>query len=356
MNFIVWSTTLNLASRLLASVSLAALLPLAISVQAAPLPEVKIFATGGTISGGSASKVDTTKYKDGQFNVDALIDALPELKDIAKVSGEQVVNVSSEDVDVPTLLKLSASINTSLADSAIAGAVVTHGTDTLEETAFFLDLTVNSSKPVVVVGSMRPATAVSADGPMNLLEAVSLASSAQAKDRGVLVALNDRIGSAAYTTKTNSTTVDTFKAIEQGYLGMFIGVQPKFYYPAVRPLHQPHFDVSKAQSLPKVVIMYGHQDQDDLFVRTAIANGVKGIVMDGTGNGDVPKRAMDAVKEAIAKGIPVIMASRTGSGLVSEKEVGIGSGFYNAQKARILLMLALNQGDSMDKIRSYFEN
>ncbi|XVN20098.1 hypothetical protein QZH46_09265 [Pseudomonas corrugata] len=121
-------------------------------------------------------------------------------------------------------------------------------------------------------------------------------------------------------------------------------------------MHQPQFDVSKAENLPKVVIMYGHQDQDDLFVRTAIANGVKGIVMDGTGNGDVPKRVQDAVKEAIAKGIPVIMASRTGSGIVSEKEVGIGAGFYNAQKARILLMLALNQGDSMDKIRSYFEN
>lgn len=340
--------------RAIAPLSLAILTSCAQVASAVDLPQVKIFATGGTISGASASKVDTTKYKDGEYNVDALIGALPELKDIARVSGEQVVTISSEDADTPMLLKLSKSIKDAL-DGDVAGAVVTHGTDTLEETAFFLDLTVNSPKPVVVVGSMRPATAVSADGPMNLLEAVSLAASAQAKDRGTLVALNDRIGSAAFTTKTNSTTVDTFKATEQGYLGMFIGVTPKFYYPAVRPLHQPHFDVSDKTSLPKVVIIYGHQDQDDLFVRTAIANGVKGIVMDGTGNGDVPKRVMDAVKDAIANGIPVIMASRTGTGLVSEKEVGIGAGFYNAQKARILLMLALAQGDDITKIRGYFE-
>lgn len=344
------------AFRLLPAAPLAFFLSFASIASAATLPEVKMFATGGTISGGSASKVDTTKYKDGQFNVEALIAALPELKDIAQVTGEQVVNISSEDADIPTLLKLSKAVNLSLDDSATTGAVVTHGTDTLEETAFFLDLTVNNPKPVVVVGSMRPATAVSADGPMNLLEAVSLASNPEAKNRGVLIALNDRIGSAAFTTKTNSTTVDTFKAVEQGYLGMFVGVQPKFYYPAARPLNQPHFDVGKADDLPKVVIMYGHQDQDDLFVRTAIANGVKGIIMDGTGNGDVPKRVQAAVKDAIVKGIPVVMASRTGSGIVSEKEVGIGAGFYNAQKARILLMLALNQGDSMEKIRSYFEN
>ncbi len=323
----------------------------------ANLPNVKIFATGGTISGGSLSKTDTTKYKDGQFNVDALINALPDIKTIANVSGEQVVNISSEDVDSPTLLKLSKAINHSLDDLNIQGAVVTHGTDTLEETAFFLDLTVNSQKPVVVTGSMRPATAISADGPMNLMEAVSLAGNKNAVDRGVLVAMNDRIGSAAFTTKTNSTTPDTFKATEQGFLGTFIGVEPKFYYPPVKPAGQPHFNIEKVNSLPRVDIIYSYQDFDDSLIKASIKNGVKGIVMDGTGNGDVPKRAMKTLESAMKSGIPVIFASRTGTGYVTspKSSEGIGSGFYNAQKSRILLMLALANGDSLNKIRTYFE-
>ncbi|MBS0883739.1 type II asparaginase [Pantoea sp. JGM49] len=321
------------------------------------LPNVKIFATGGTISGGSASKTDTTKYQDGQFNVDALINALPDIKTIANVTGEQVVNVSSEDVDSPTLLKLSAAINRSLEDPNIQGAVVTHGTDTLEETAFFLDLTVNSQKPVVVTGSMRPATAISADGPMNLMEAVSLAGNKNSMNRGVLVAMNDRIGSAAFTTKTNSTTPDTFKATEQGYLGTFIGVDPKFYYPPVKPTGQPHFSIDKVTSLPRVDIIYSYQDFDDVLIKASIRNGAKGIVMDGTGNGDVPKRAMKTLEAAMKKGIPVIFASRTGSGYVTspKSSEGIGSGYYNAQKSRILLMLSLANGDDLNKIKTYFE-
>lgn len=321
------------------------------------LPNIKIFATGGTISGGSASKTDTTKYKDGQFNIDALINALPDIKTLANVSGEQVVNISSEDVDTPTLLKLSKAINHSIAQTDINGAVVTHGTDTLEETAFFLDLTVASFKPVVVTGSMRPATAISADGPMNLLEAVSLAGEKNAANRGVLIAMNDRIGSAAFTTKTNSTTPDTFKAVEQGFLGTFIGVEPKFFYPPVKPIGQPHFNVERLTSLPRVDIIYSYQDFDDVLIKASIANGVKGIVMNGTGNGDVPKRTMETLDAAMRKGIPVIFASRTGTGYVTspKSSKGIGAGFYNAQKARILLMLALANGDSLDKIRTYFE-
>ncbi|MFY8765689.1 type II asparaginase [Klebsiella pneumoniae] len=341
--------------------SASALIMLALSstlaTAADTLPAIKIFATGGTISGGSASKTDTTKYQDGQFDVDALINALPDIRSIARVSGEQVVNISSEDVDSPTLLKLSKAINRSLTDPEISGAVVTHGTDTLEETAFFLDLTINSPKPVVVTGSMRPATAISADGPMNLMEAVSLAGTESAANRGVLVAMNDRIGSAAFTTKTNATTPDTFRAAEQGFLGTFIGTEPKFYYPPVRPVGQPHFNLNGIKSLPRVDIIYSYQDFDDTLIKASVANGAKGIVMDGTGNGDVPKRTMAVLNSAMQKGIPVIFASRTGTGYVTspKSSLGIGSGFYNAQKARILLMLALAKGDDRNAIRSYFE-
>ena len=233
-------------------------------------------------------------------------------------------------------------------------AVVTHGTDTMEETAFFLDLTIHSAKPVVVVGSMRPATAISADGPMNLLEAVSLAANKNAANRGTMVVLNDRISSAFYVTKTNATTLDTFKAVEQGYLGTFIGTSPKFYFQPAQPVNKPSFDIAKIDSLPKVEIIYMYQNQDTSMIDAAVRNGAKGIVIAGTGNGSFPTRFKEKVKSLMDQGIPVVRATRTGSGYVSEKEEGIGSGYFNPQKSRILLSLALAEHANMNKIKDYF--
>ncbi|HEV7616636.1 MAG TPA: type II asparaginase [Burkholderiaceae bacterium] len=318
-------------------------------------PGVVIYATGGTIAASPKSRMNTTNYtSDPKVGVEMLVNAVPELKDVATVTGEQIANVSSSDVSQAVLLQLARTINAKLADPAIHGAVITHGTDTLEETAFFLDLTVNQSKPVVVVGAMRPATAVSADGPMNLLEAVTLAASKEAENRGVLVLLNDRIGSAFYTTKTNSTALDTFRAVEQGYLGVFIGSTPRFYFGPSRPLGKPAFDVSRAETLPKVAILYGHQDQDIALIDAALKDGAKGIVFAGGGNGALSTAIKKKVTELMQRGIPVIRSTRTGSGFVSRKDEGIGSGFYNPQKARILLALALAEGASMEKIRMYF--
>ena len=317
-------------------------------------PGVVIYATGGTIAGSSKSSTDTTDYKSGSIGVDMLVSAVPELKDVAVVTGEQIANLSSGDITQAILLKLARTINTKLADPAIHGAVITHGTDTLEETGFFLDLTINSIKPVVMVGAMRPATAISADGPMNLLEAVTLAASKEAENRGVMVVLNDRIGSAFYTTKTNSTVTDTFRAVEQGYLGLFVGTTPRFYFEAARPTGKPKFDVSKAESLPKVVVLYSYQDQDIALLDAAVKDGAKGIVLAGSGNGSLPTVVKKRVVELMQQGIPVVRSTRTGSGYVSRKEEGIGSGFYNPQKSRILLTLALTEGVDMEKIRTYF--
>lgn len=318
-------------------------------------PGVMIYATGGTIAGADASKTNTTTYKSSTFGVQSLIDAVPELANVATVSAEQFANVGSNSITTTLLLKLAQTINKQLSQPGTHGVVVTHGTDTLEETAFFLDLTTSGSgKPVVVVGSMRPATAISPDGPFNLLQAVSLAASKSAENRGTMVAMNDRIGSGFYVTKTNTTTVDTFKSIEAGYLGTFIGAEPFFYYSAATPVGKLAFDVTNLQALPKVSIVYMHLDQDTDQLEAAIQNGAKGVVIVGTGNGSMPPKVRDRVLELTNQGYPVIRASRTGSGLATKKVEGIGAGPHNAQKARLLLMLALANGADIGQIRKYF--
>lgn len=321
-------------------------------------PGVTIYATGGTIAGKAGSSTATTGYTAGVLGVQDLISAVPSIAEVASVEGEQIANTASGNIDQTILLKLSKSINKRLTAAGIQGIVITHGTDTLEETAFFLDLTVNSHKPVVVVGAMRPATAISADGSMNLLEAVTLAASKEAEHRGTMVLLNDRIGSAFYTTKTNTTSLDTFKAPEQGYLGAFYGDKPYFFYQPAAPEHKPRFDVSQKTELAKVDIIYSYQDVDSGLLNAAVAQGAKGIIIAGMGNGSTPARMKEDIKKLMDKGIPVIISSRTGNGFVTEKtkDSAIGSGIYNPQKARILLSLALSNGDDINKIRGYFEN
>lgn len=192
------------------------------------LPHIVILATGGTIAGSAASNTQTTGYKAGAIGVQTLINAVPEMSKVARVDGEQVANIGSENMTSDIILKLSKRVNELLARDDVDGVVITHGTDTLDETPYFLNLTVKSNKPVVFTAAMRPATAISADGPMNLLEAVTVAADPQAKGRGVMVVLNDRIGAARFVTKTNATTLDTFKAPEEGYLGVIVSGKPQF--------------------------------------------------------------------------------------------------------------------------------
>jgi L-asparaginase len=340
-------------SILAALLTSALLLPVAAQ---AGKPQVTILATGGTIAGSSASKTDTTGYKAGAVGIDTLIAAVPEMAQVADVKGEQISNTISGDVDDKVLLTLSKRVNQLLNQQGQQGVVITHGTDTLEETAFFLDLTVNSKQPVVMVGSMRPATAISADGPMNLLEAVTLATAKQAENRGTMVVLNDRIGSAFYTSKTNSTTLDTFKATEPGYLGLFVSGQPKFYYTAAQPIDKRYFDVSKLTSLPKVEILYSYQAQDTAILDAALSNGAKGIIIAGNGNGNVSTKMEAAIGKLHKQGIPVVMSTRTGAGYVSTKSFAIGAGFLNPQKSRVLLQLALASGADLPQIASYFDH
>lgn len=320
------------------------------------LPAVSILATGGTIAGSSPDPTDTTRYEVGELGVEALVTAVPGLRGIARLSTEQVANVPSSDIDHATLLNLAAAVNRHLADPLVDGVVVTHGTDTLEETAFFLDLTTQGSgKPVVLAGAMRPATALSADGPLNLLQAVSLAGSPQARGRGALVVMNDRIESAYYTTKTCTTAVDAFRAAEQGSLGMFLGARPHFYYSPATPTGRARFDLDHLDALPKVAIVYLHEGQDAEQMDQAIERGARGIVLAGNGAGSVARRMKPRLEELTRQGFPVVRSSRTGSGFaVKEDGGGVAAGALNPQKSRILLMLALADGADLERIRQWF--
>ena len=278
----------------------------------AALPNIRVVAMGGTIAGAAASSTDTTGYRAGATGVDDLLARLPELDAIARVDGEQFAQIDSSDLTSDLLLGLSRRISEILSDEAVDGVVITHGTDTLEETAYFLHLTVRSTKPIVVVGSMRPATALSADGPMNVFGAVTVAASPAAIGQGVLVVMNDEIHTARDVTKSSSLRVSSFES-PHGPLGAVIAGAPVFY----RSVSRPHtvaseFSLSGVDSLPSSAIVYAHSGLDARFIKGLAGYDV--IVHAGFGNGTVATRVIDALA---ATGALVIRATRTGSGQVT---------------------------------------
>ncbi|EXJ88747.1 L-asparaginase [Capronia coronata CBS 617.96] len=328
----------------------------------ASLPNVTIFATGGTIAGSGSSNTATTGYSIGSVGVLSLVDAVPEVLNISNIAGVQISNVGSEDVTSEILLNLSKYINKVVCgDSTMAGAVVTHGTDTLEESAFFLDATVNCGKPVVIVGAMRPSTAISADGPYNLLEAVTVAASNKSTNRGALVVLNDRIASAYYVTKNNANTLETFKPIEEGFLGTLVSDVPYYYYPPVTPTGKTAIDVSNITSIPRVDILYAYEDMSNDTLYNAIDSGAKGIVIAGAGAGGTSTSFNYAIEDVLNRlKVPVVQSTRANSGEVPLSDIGsttashIASGFLDPQKSRILLGLLLAQGKNLTEISAVF--
>ncbi|ODQ58117.1 hypothetical protein WICANDRAFT_45542 [Wickerhamomyces anomalus NRRL Y-366-8] len=327
----------------------------------ASLPTVKIFGTGGTIASRGTSGSQTAGYSLG-LTVADLVDSIPDLANAANIEYIQVSNVGSPSVNYTHLIPLHHNISESLDSDEIDGAVVTHGTDTLEETAFFLDLTIKSEKPVCIVGAMRPATALSADGSMNLYQAVSIAGSEEAKGRGALIPFNDRISSAFWATKTNANTLDTFKAVEQGFLGTFLNNDVEFFYPPVRPIGYHYFDISNvtdASDIPEVAILYSHQGLDPELVRFVVEErGAKGIILAGTGAGGWTSTGYPVLQEMIEKyNIPVVRSRRTMDGSVpntGSRSQYISSGYLNPQKARIMLQLCLHAGYDISQIKTVF--
>ena len=251
-------------------------------------PKIAILATGGTIAGSIDSAVATTGYTAGVVGVDVLIKAVPQIQDLANISGEQVANIDSSNMRDEIWLKLAKKIN-KLFDEGVDGVVITHGTDTMEETAYFLNLTIKSDKPVVLVGAMRPSTAISADGPKNLYNAVALAADKEAKNKGVMVAMNDKILSARGVVKTHSLNVDAFSSPDFGDLGYIVDGKVFFYnniskaYSKNRP-----FYVSKLTRLTKVDILYNYSNDGNAIAGKALCdNGTKGNAVAGGCAGSV---------------------------------------------------------------------
>jgi len=329
---------------------------------AADLPNITILATGGTIAGAGQSATGSS-YTAGKVGVAQLVDAVPEIEKLAHISGEQVVSIGSQDMNNNVWLKLAKRVNTLLAKDTVDGVVITHGTDTMEETAYFLNLTVKSDKPVVLVGSMRPSTAKSADGPMNLYNAVVTATDKDSQGKGVLVAMNDEVFGARDVTKTNTTSVQTFQAPNFGPLGYIHNSDVQYQRtPSRHHTTETTFDLSNIKKLPKVGIVYNYANASSLPVTAFVNAKFDGIVSAGVGNGNMYHTVFDALAKASKNGTMVVRSSRTPTGSttlhaeVNDNKYGfIASGTLNPQKARILLMLSLTQTHNYRDIQKMFQ-
>lgn len=323
---------------------------------------IVIIATGGTIAGKAASSTETACYKSALLPIDQLIAEVPALRDIAAVRGEQLAQLDSADMTQTVWLALAARINALLASPGVDGVVVTHGTDTMEETAYFLNLVVKSAKPVVLVGALRPANVMSTDGPMNLYNAVLLAADDEAAGNGVLVSLNDTINCSRDVTKTNTALQDAFKAPELGYLGYIQAGRPYFYRrPARKHTFAAEFDLAGVTTLPKVAILYAHVDSDCCLAEAAVAAGAKGIVVAGVGNGGMSASVREHLAALARQGIVIVRSTRVSSGIVTRNSAVcdddcrfIAADTLSPQKARVLLMLALTRTNDPSEIQRMF--
>ena len=325
----------------------------------AELPTVVIVTTGGTIAEKTDPKtggaVPAVSGKD-------LIEAVPGLGKIANIEVVSVCNIDSSQMTPEIWAKVSKTVDERLADPRIKGAVVTHGTDTMAEGAYFLELTLKSDKPVVFVGAMRDASDVSPDGPANILNAVTQVCSEEAKDWGVTVTLNQYINSARNVVKTNSTNVQTFYSGEKGYLGYIVMGKVIRYNDA-----PPKQKLPLSEKLPNVVFLGTFAGDDGSLARFAVDSGAKGIVIDAVGAGNVNAKVYEAIRYAISKGIAVVITTSVyhtgvwpmygdeGGGAMLEKNGAILGGDLTGAKARLLLMLAIakEKGD-VSKIKTYF--
>ncbi|MFN0040167.1 MAG: asparaginase [Burkholderiales bacterium] len=329
------------------------------------LPVVWVLATGGTISGKGAASTSLTEYSPGAFLGEELVAAVPEIKRVAAVRAEQIANVRSSDLTLDNWRALAKRIDEIFSsDSSVAGVVVTHGTNTMEETAYFLNLVVRHDRPVVLVGAQRPPTAISADGPLNLLNAIRVAIAPEAKGKGVLLVMNDEISAARDVTKTNTYRVETFRSADLGFLGYVDGDRVALYRsPTRRHTVSSEFDVREIDKLPSVEIVYSYIQPTGVLIEALIAAGVDGIVFAGTGAGLISSFEKSALKSALSRppeARPVFArSSRVGSGRVVARDEYDAMGMIpadnlNPQKARILLMLALTKTKDLSEIRRMF--
>jgi len=331
------------------SATLAILCLLATFTYAQTKPVVVFIATGGTI----AMKIDPVKHAPvPAISGEDLLSTVPEVSRYATVEVKNISNVPSDYMDPARWTALTREVKTALARPAVAGVVISHGTDTLEETAYWLDLTVDSDKPVVLIGAQRNASESDFDGPRNLLNAVRIAVDPQSKGKGAMLAMNNQINAAREVTKTHTSTVETFKSGDFGFLGE-VDFDRIVYWRT--PLRRQHVSI-KTDNMPYVEIVPMYGGADGYLIKAALDHGAKGVVVQGLGWGNVNQPMFAAIKDAIAKGIPVVVTSRVPNGRVLPNYGWEGGGKtlveagavmgddLSPQKARILLILLLQDG------------
>jgi L-asparaginase type II len=329
------------------------------------LPLVHVIGTGGSISCIGEGRTDWLDYNyaERHYSIDEMLGRVPELNEIANVRCEQFMNAYGGEVSPGRWLALAARINAIFRESPdAAGVAITHGTSTLEETAYFLNLTVRSEKPVVLTGAMRPMTAMSNDAEANLYDCVRVAASAQAAGRGVLVVLNNQIQAAREVAKTSTSRLDTFKSADLGFLGYADSDgQVVFYRGSTRRhTHRTEFDIAAVDGLPRVDIAYAYSGVDGTAVDALVKAGCQGLVSAGLGSGGAPRPFLDALSRAAEAGIPVVVTSQAGSGRAMARRGAAERGFLFGdnllpRKARILLMLALTKTRERREIQRMFE-
>ncbi|MCW8164497.1 asparaginase [Verminephrobacter aporrectodeae subsp. tuberculatae] len=351
------------AHRWFAGLLLFAASALALAQAQAAKPHVVVLATGGTIAGAGASTLNSVTYVAAKVPVEKLLAGLPELASVARLTGEQVFQTASESFNNEHLLTLARRVSALTKQADVDGIVITHGTDTLEETAYFLNLVVHSAKPIVVVGSMRPGTALSADGALNLYNAVSVAASQDAAGKGVLVTMNDEIQSGRDVNKSINIKTEAFKS-QWGPLGMVVeGRNYWFRAPVKRHTVHSEFDIDTIETLPAVDIVYGYGNMNTTGIEAYGKAGVKALIHAGTGNGSVAAQAVDALKALRAQGVQIVRSSRVPDGFVlrnaeqpDDKYDWVVAHDLRPQKARILAMVALTKArDSKDLQRIFWE-
>lgn len=329
---------------------------------ASELPRVHVLATGGTIAGAQADAAGHA-YVAGKVDVDTLIRAVPGLGAIAVLTGEQVVSIGSQDMNDSVWLELARRVETALARTDIDAVLVTHGTDTLEETSYFLSLVTKSVKPVVMVGAVRPATAVSADGPGNLLDGVAVAVDPRARGRGVLVCMSDEIHYARNVVKTDTTRLQAFRSLNRGPAGLAHTGRIDWFEPMDRKVGAAsEFSIAGLTALPRVDIVHAHAGMNADLIEAAIRNGARGIVVAGVGDGNMSAAALDVLAKAARNGVAVVRSTRLPMGIVlrnsevDDDRLGfVASGELNPAKSRVLLQLALTRTTDPARIQQMFD-
>ena len=324
-------------------------------------PRVYLIGTGGSISFVGDYRTDYINYSYGNqhLTIQEMLERVPEAQGFAQVLPEQLINVGSTDVGPQHWLQLAQRINQIFeADPDAAGVAITHGTATLEETAYFLNLTVKSHHPVAITGAMRPPTGLGTDADINLIDCIRVAASPESAGRGVLTILNNEIQAARDVTKTNSYRLETFRSNELGCLGYADSDEQVVFYRTPTRSHtlDTEFQVSEGTELPRVDIAYAYAGGDGLVIRALADAGVPGLVAAGLGSGGSSPEFMAALKEARAAGTKVVIATQTGNGRVMRTRRFQEEGYIVAdnlapKKARILLMLALTRTDDPSEIQ-----